>query len=186
MADPVARNADVPVARVGAEGLADAGQERQQLVPPEVQQRSYHRSPARPDAGQAGGAGAAQHAQEERLRLVVPGVSRRDAIDFETLGSIGEELVAGPASRDLDRHVLVARQLSDVALAHLDGDPRPAASSLQKASSASLSPPRRPWFRCATPARVNRQSAPTWWSRRNSATESDPPDTAASTREPGG
>jgi hypothetical protein len=125
VSDPVSRNAKVPVARIGAESLAKASQERDQFVPPDVQQRADHGSSAWPDAGQASRAGAAQHAKEERLGLVVSGVPGRNAVDLHVLGGIGEEVITGPAGRDFSGHVLLTRQLRHVAAAHLDGDAEP-------------------------------------------------------------
>ena len=64
--------------------------------------------------------------------------------------------------------------------------PSLAASARQNASSLSLAAPRSPWLTCARPATVNPQPPATSSSSSRSATESDPPDTAATTLDPGG
>jgi hypothetical protein len=115
---PVARNAHVGVRFVLDVRNLTLGEIRTQLVAPARQQRANDRPVSRMHRAQATRAGAAKQAQQERLGLVVTGVTERDHTGIDTRTGAFEKGVARCAGGMLERAVFAASERGDVFAFH--------------------------------------------------------------------
>ena len=85
-----------------------------------MQQRPHDAAGARPDPGEAVRAGAADQAHQQGLGLVVPVVSRSDAVGPHPRGGAAEERVALPVAGILQRDAAAPGRPRDVHALHVD------------------------------------------------------------------
>ena len=103
MADPVARDCQVLVARIVAVRQVPLAQERAQLVTADIEQRTDHVSGAAADPGETGRPRAAHQTEQHGLREVVPRVRRSDAVGRAAGNEPGELFVADAMPGRFDR-----------------------------------------------------------------------------------
>ena len=129
------------------------------------------------DRGEAAHAGAAEHAHEHGLGLVVGGVADRDARGAEPVGRTPPARRSGPPARPPrpSRRPTCTRSTST-------GTPSRVPSARTKSASRAESA-RRPWSTCST-CSVRRQAGASAVRTARRATESAPPDTATKTVSP--
>ena len=104
VADPVARDARRPDSSASSrQGRPSAREKSLDLRPPRIEQWPDDRPGSRMNAGEAGRAGAAQEAQQDRLGLVVHRVRDADAAGAEPGRRIVQERVSDGPGGVLDR-----------------------------------------------------------------------------------